>query len=299
MPINIRYRSYRFLWDYATFLSRGAMPVHLDLEVTARCNLSCVMCPHGTEDKQFKIGDMDYAMAKSIIKSGSGKIKSVKFNWRGEPTLYRQLPGLISYAKDCGYIETMINTNLNCSKKILEDVILSGLDKMIISIDSFDPLIYAQIRKRGDLKLVLENLNFVKGLKLSRKNVLAIVVQARRQKLNAEEIFPSWVKERPAVKRTPEGGYLCGGQVSSGRRDCLMPLRRLLVSWDGFVYGCCADWFGLNSVGRIEDNKPKCLSGIWNGPKIDKLRRELRTKKAFEREPCKSCFSRESYLWKK
>jgi MoaA/NifB/PqqE/SkfB family radical SAM enzyme len=257
------------------------------------------MCPHSESKKPFNIGDMSLDLAKTLIKEGPNKIKSVKFNWRGEPTLYRYLPEVIAYAKKNGYIETMINTNLNCSKKILEETVQAGIDKIIISIDSFNKKIYSQTRVGGNLELVLENLEYLRNRRRFKNFKFEIVVQARRQKLNEAEIFPKWVLIRPATKRTEGSDYLLDNQKSIGRKNCLMPFRRLLISWEGRAFGCCADWYELNSVGQVGYSNGQTLSEIWNGKLIDKLRKDLTNGKAFEYEPCKSCFSKEAYIWKK
>lgn len=275
------------------------MPVHLDLELTSRCNLACVMCPHAENRKFFKLGDMPLDLAKTLIKEGTNKIKSVKFNWRGEPTLYRYLPEVITYAKKNGYVETMINTNLNCSSKILEEIVQAGIDKIITSIDSFNKEVYSRIRVGGNLDLVLENLEYLRNLRRFKNFKFEIVIQARRQKLNETEIFPKWVLVRPATKRTEDGYYLLDNQKAIGRKNCLMPFRRLLISWEGKAFGCCADWYEHYSVGKVGYPNGQTLSEIWDDKPINKLRKELRNGKAFKYEPCKSCFSREAYIWKK
>lgn len=257
------------------------------------------MCPHSEKEKPFKIGDMAVDMAKALLKEGKGAIKSVKFNWRGEPTLYKYLLDLIAYAKECEYVETMINTNLNCSQGFLQKVLSAGIDKIIVSIDSFHDNVYSQIRKGGILKLVLQNLEFLKDVSISGKFKFTLVQQARRQKLNASEVFPKGVLVNPATQRTSSGEYLLGNQKAIGRKDCLMPVRRLLVSWNGKVYGCCADWFEQNSIGVIDTGRDDNLKSIWKGDPIQKLRKLLKNGDAFKHEPCKSCFSRESYRWKK
>lgn len=296
---SLKYSWYRFLWDYAERLPLRQMPVHLDLELTSRCNLACVMCPHGENEKKFKTGDMPLDMAKALIKQGAGRIQSIKLNWRGEPTLYKDLPEVIAFAKQHKYVDVMINTNLNCGPERLQEIVDAGIDKIIVSIDSFDQNTYSQIRKGGRLNLVLKNLEFLRNLRQTRKNPFVLVVQARRQKLNESEVFPKHVLVKPATQRTDQGDYLCGGHKAAGRTDCLMPMRRLLVSWDGNVFGCCADWFEKRCVGQIKPGLSMDLSAIWKGDAMNRLRQDLKSGRAFEYEPCKTCVSRESYLWKK
>lgn len=286
---------YRFLWRYAGSLPLRKLPVHLDLELTSRCNLSCIMCPHSEKENGFPKGDMKEEVAKSIILQGKGYVKSIKFNWRGEPTLYKKLPEIISCAKQNGYVETMINTNLHCSKNALKDIVEAGIDKIIISVDSFNADTYSQIRGGGNLDIVLENLDFLKNLKKMKgvKRNFDIIIQARRQKLNENEKFPDDVLVKDATRRTKNGNYYLEDQKYKERQNCLMPWRRLLISFQGNVFPCCADWFEKNKIGEIKNGNN--LHFLWKGKEIEDLRRNLITKKAFLYEPCKSCISRESY----
>ena len=99
------YQEYRKNWEEypkKCFVSR--FPLHLDIELTNRCNLNCKFCPYHSEDAPFKPNiyeDMDFEMYKQIIDEGSKKgLKAVKLNYRGEPLLYDKLPEAIKYAKD-------------------------------------------------------------------------------------------------------------------------------------------------------------------------------------------------------
>ena len=92
-------------------------------------------------------------------------------NW-GEPFLNPELSKLIKYAK--GYnVDTKVDSNLNIlDEKCAEDIILSGLDKIIVSIDGASAETYSKYRVGGDFNTAINNLKLLirKKKELARTN---------------------------------------------------------------------------------------------------------------------------------
>ena len=85
-------------------------PLCVDLEVASVCDLACPHCYRqyiATPDKLMS-RDLAFNLIEQI---GQLNVPSMKFNWRGEPLLNRDLPKIIDYAKKNGVLETIINTN--------------------------------------------------------------------------------------------------------------------------------------------------------------------------------------------
>ena len=80
------------------------------------------------------------------------------YNW-GEPLLHKRTPEMIAYAKQKD-ISILLSTNL--SIKLTDDyidrLVLSGLDRMIVSLDGITQESYGKYRRNGNLELVRENL---------------------------------------------------------------------------------------------------------------------------------------------
>lgn len=295
MTNKFKYWLYRRQWDIAPYIL-PAFPVHLDIELTSRCNLSCSICPHSIIPKTFPIGDMPFEMAIDVLKQGAGKAKSVKFNWRGEPFLYKDLPGVINYAKQSGYVDIMLNTNGMVIWDKIKNAITAGLTSLIFSIDAPNKQEYEAMRPGSKFEKVMINLQLACDCKRDYPN-LRMGVQARVKVATPaiiqrfQAILPQGcdLKIAPATWRTdaikkPEG---------LKRKNCLMPWRRLLIDWQGNVYPCCCQWNAkYPSYGNINN---KTLKEIWGGNKLNNLRKRLKEGK-FENE-CTKCFSRESYRW--
>src|SRR3990172_6580910 len=96
---NLKYRIYRLKWDlYPKLGIVSSFPFHVDLETTDACNLKCIMCVHGTSS-DVKTGMVDTAFAKRLIDQlAANGCYSIKFNWRGEPSLHKDLVPLVGYA---------------------------------------------------------------------------------------------------------------------------------------------------------------------------------------------------------
>ena len=112
-----RYLSYRDNWVNALNVKNKKLPLSVDIEIAAICDLACPHCHREylvTPDKI--INEKLYQnIVDQAVKIG---VPSLKLIWRGEPLLHPKLKDLISYAKKSGIIEVIINTNAtNLDKK--------------------------------------------------------------------------------------------------------------------------------------------------------------------------------------
>ena len=132
--------------DQKNFKNKKIIPLCIDLEVAAVCDLACPHCFRqyiSTPDKIMK----KELVIKLIDQASELGVPSMKFNWRGEPLLHPQLPDFIVYAKKKGILETIINTNATkldetYSKKLID----SGLDLLIFSFDGGSKKTYEKLR---------------------------------------------------------------------------------------------------------------------------------------------------------
>ncbi len=134
----MNYQKYRKNWsEYPMNHIVSEFPMHLDIELTNRCNLSCEKCPYHSENALYKQKscDMDFKLVKKIIDEGSEKgLKGIKFGFSGEPLLYPKIIKAIKYAKHKGILDVQMNSNgLLLTKDLCIDLIESGLDLFILS----------------------------------------------------------------------------------------------------------------------------------------------------------------------
>lgn len=133
-------------------------PHTLQIEPTNRCNLSCTVCPAAADKNILKRKRRDMTLPEftGIIDDMSDYLLFlVLWDW-GEPFMNPSLPEMIAYAADKG-IKTVTSTNGH----FLQDtdyvtrILQSGLETLIVAIESLDEAHYLSFRTGGSLPLVL------------------------------------------------------------------------------------------------------------------------------------------------
>jgi MoaA/NifB/PqqE/SkfB family radical SAM enzyme len=145
-------------------------PYLMTIDPSSICQLRCPGCYTGifNERRRRKSKDLDDARSTSRLTRGVldaifGETGDLLFychfyNW-GEPLLNDQLPDFIRSASQRD-IYTKVDTNLSlrCTDQKLEQLLLSGLDELAVSIDGFSQETYGKYRVNGRFDLVMENL---------------------------------------------------------------------------------------------------------------------------------------------
>lgn len=305
---DLSFLIYRLKWNLATkfkFLLR--FPVHVDVEINSNCNYRCAFCPHGTGQMRNDLPMMSLDVAKKILDElAENKVYSIKLNWRGEPALHPDLAEITAYAKKVGIKEVQINTNgFLFNEQKIRDLILAGIDRVIFSVDATTPELYSQIRIGGDFNQVVNNIKtFDRIRKELKKDKPFLRVQMVRTNLNKHQVSDyrkMWQGIADDIRISDvtnrgQGDYLqVGDQISVGRISCPQPWQRMMISCTGEVRLCCSDWYGDYVTGNIRENS---LKEIWHGPRLKAVRKRLKAGD-FDFKPCRDCWLKESYAWKK
>ena len=133
-------------------------PVVAFIEPNLYCNLQCPACPTGLRLGLRPTVAIDEELFKATIDQiGDYIFQLYMYNW-GEPLLHKRTPEMIAYAKKKD-INILLSTNL--SIKLTDDyidrLVLSGLDRMLVSLDGVTQESYSKYRIGGNLELVREN----------------------------------------------------------------------------------------------------------------------------------------------
>jgi MoaA/NifB/PqqE/SkfB family radical SAM enzyme len=296
---RLRYWLYRTRFRLREYLPFGSY-LHLDLELSAACNLSCIMCPYGEGTFDIsKQGMMPVGMARRALKQArAAGALSVKLNFRGEPGLSQHLISLVKEAKTLGYVEVIINTNLTAfSKRRLRDLCDAGLDLLIVSVDGATKETYEKIRVNADFDKLKQNLEYVWGLPSRPRVRIQMTVQDtnRHEVELMGQVFGSW-----------SWGPLCDelnfnpvrSDNSGERKRCPQPFQRIVVLWTGQVLACCSGWGVTPETQTGEDTvigqfPEQSLTEIWKS----RARKELLyfARNPTRGGPCKGCLVGGSY----
>ncbi len=234
-----------------------ALPPHLDIELTNRCNLFCDQCPYHGKNKIFEQTpwDMNFEMFKKIINEACTKnVRSVKLSFSGEPLLYPRIIEAIKYAK-CRGLKVNINSNgILLDKDTSIKLMKSQLDVLILSDYNLD----AQLK--GIAILQAQKQTF----RINHPYILMKTNNPQKYKELVDEIIPleyyDYTQLEESFKRY---SFYCG-----------FPWQRLLILADGSVLSCACG-MGLielkqSYLGNMKYNNT--LESLWNSHKMNFLR---------------------------
>jgi MoaA/NifB/PqqE/SkfB family radical SAM enzyme len=133
-------------------------PFALSIEPTTSCNLRCPECPSGLRSFTRPIGSIEFDFYKSIIDECRSFLSYLILYFQGEPFLNQKFFDLVNYASENG-IYTVTSTNAHfLDDENAKKTILSGLDKIIISLDGTDQEAYESYRIGGNYKKVVSGI---------------------------------------------------------------------------------------------------------------------------------------------
>lgn len=286
-------------------------PLYIKVEPTRICNLRCTGCVQSAEGyktqagirSQFKIENF-----KKVIDALHKTLLGISFSYYGEPLLGKSLMKMIKYAHDRG-VGTMFPTNF--SVKISEDkakeIVNSGLDMMMISLDGASKETYSKYRIGGNFDLVLENVEKIHQAKISlnRKSPHLrwkfIVFDHNKHetdfaKQNYKKLgFDSLSLEgdmynKESKEKIRKSKYL--RNIRDKKLACFWVWFTLIIEYNGDVSPCCGidDLVSIDTfdLGNVYDTP---VLEIWRGESYQKLRKGFKKKESNDtlHSTCQTC----------
>jgi MoaA/NifB/PqqE/SkfB family radical SAM enzyme len=135
-------------------------PFILTLDPSSVCQLRCPFCPTGSQKGAFRdMTLMSLELFQKIIDEVAPYVFRLDmYNW-GEPLLNKHFVDLVRYAKQRRiWVSTSTNLSVQLSDQQVEDLLRSGLDKMIVSLDGVSEEKYMKYRIGGNFNLIMSNL---------------------------------------------------------------------------------------------------------------------------------------------
>lgn len=217
-------------------------PLHIYIEPTNFCNLNCPHCSWRLMKREK--GFMELEFYTKLI----DQCKDFGINWvylfhLGESTLHKDLKDMIDYARKNG-IKNRLHTNGTI------DVSGFEIDDLHISLNITE---FLRIKKNLDI-LISKNIEF----KIDVITEIAQKLPRRYNKYIVKKKFYNWQGRVGKMKRTSD-------------TICSHPYKSMVILWDGRCVPCCVDYDGRYIIG---DAKIESLEKIWNGPKMQEIRKE-------------------------
>ena len=246
---DAEYLEYRRQWmeNPKNFIVRD-FPMHLDIEITNRCNLNCTFCDKLPLLSREQIGDMDFALYKKVLDEGSEKgLCAVKLSYRGESLLHRQVVEMVAYAKQKGVLDIYFNTNgMLLTREMNLKLIDAGLDRISISVEGTDPIAFERERKGAKFDRILRNIDALIKLRQQENcsHPKVRVQTVRLPGLDLDEYTEFW------QSHCDEVAAIDYKDVKNRNTDlinvnwaCPQLWQRMTIEWDGTIMPCNNDDF--------------------------------------------------------
>jgi radical SAM protein with 4Fe4S-binding SPASM domain len=289
------------------------MPFSLSIEPTTACNLACPECPSGLKQFTRPTGKLDVNFHQKMLEQVAKSVGYINYYFQGEPFLHPQFLEFIRQAKK-HKIYTATSTNAHfIDKKKADEIIESGLDRLIISIDGLTQETYENYRVSGKLEKVIEGAKWIVAAKKERKSATPhlifqfLVVRQNEHEIPAvfklgKELGIDEVRIKTAQLYDYENGNPLLPQNEKYARyvlqangtyklkyktgnHCWRMWSGSVVTWDGKVVPCCFDKDAKHVLGSLQILDFKA---IWNDTRYKMFRQAILTGRN-KIEICQNC----------
>jgi len=289
-------------------------PRYVEIEVTTRCNLKCVMCEH-TYWKE-PIRDMSFDEFKHIVDQFPG-LKWAGLTGIGESFLNKDFLNMVRYLRSKHISVELSDNFFLVNEKIARELLEAGLELVYLSLDAATKETYEKIRVNSKWDTVIKNFkNFIKmrdemGLKKPHINFYYVVLKNNmHEMLQYLDLVNSFNLDRPEVCFTPllhafkeaehlsvkltddliekveDRGKELGIKISWNQNVHKLPPINKCYAWlmpyifpTGHVVACCA----VNEANQREYRKKTALGNIyeksfkeiWNDEAYTTLRKKI------------------------
>ncbi|MFC1515419.1 radical SAM/SPASM domain-containing protein [Thermodesulfobacteriota bacterium] len=283
------------------------IPKHVQIEnVTGFCTARCIMCPRESSERKTNIMDNDtFTKILESFKPYRKKMHFLTLHGLGEPLLDKNFTEKVRISKEMGFNGVGFATNCTeLTHKVASDLLNSGIDTIICSIDGLKKETHEAIRIGTNFEDIVSNVkNFIKLRNKLRKRT-KVLVRFIRQERNKDEwngYYNYWIKQI-----NPDYGddvikfdiHNCGGVLENYEAKdinrnvkleniiCSDVFERMLIFSDGRVALCDGDYNCFFDLGNVLKSDP---IEIYNNEIFDHYRKMMDEGKILDLKHCNVC----------
>lgn len=156
-------------WLYRLNPNLTPYPRTIEIEVTTRCHLKCIICEHTYWDVPAR--DMSFEEFKKIIDQFP-KLKWVGITGIGSNFLNRDFMKMLRYLKKKSVYVEFFDTFDLINENIAKELVEIGIEKIHLSIDAATKETYEKIRVGTNFEKVLNNVKNLIRIKTEQKTPL-------------------------------------------------------------------------------------------------------------------------------
>ena len=233
--------------------------------VGGNCNIDCLSCPANIiKREKGMMKFQDYCYYLTHFKD----LKHIGLFFMGEPFLNKEIFEMIKYNKSKN-IRTSINTNSTTLYNQYKEIIDSGLDKLVLSLDGFTKETHERYRVGSNFNQIKEGMFKLSTFKKICKSDLEIEVRTLMFKGVEDEIkeiekyckFLNFKhrKINPIItgwggKDNPLGVELKDESYKRNKiKNYCDSIFRVVILWNGYVTMCCNDVHGEVRYGNLKE----------------------------------------------
>ncbi|TDP71506.1 radical SAM protein [Roseateles toxinivorans] len=268
------------------------------------CNLRCPLCPTGLNDLGREQSMLSFEHFKHYFDPHAPYLfEAYLHNW-GESLINKDVFRMIDYAQSRN-----VGTNLSSNMVIptsddLDQLIDSGLEYLVVSLDGATPETYSKYRIRGDFDRVLANMTELIRRRNARGKKTPVVewqyivmkpnehevaqAEAMAKKIgvdlirfipvgmpfefrNRQEVADVWYPESVKGRKDSDGTEQQFGQAGKPG-PCFYLYRSMVVNPDGGISPCCVVYRKNRDFGQLDPEQGIDLPRLWNSEKYQSAR---------------------------
>ncbi len=323
-------KDYRRLNNYLTVLNElkhkmvvcKGYPVWLTIDPTNICTLKCPFCSTGAGLIKRAPGMMSFENFEKIMDILGPYLLHIDMqNW-GEPLLNKDIYRMIARAKRFDINITLSTNFQNFDEQAAVEMIESGLDRLILSIDGASQETYEKHKRGGDFSKAISNIKTLISQKKHLKSFLPHVIwQFLVFRHNEHEIeiakkmgaelgvdavginsafiavnspeFSDWIPLNNQYSKYDLSGT---AQTNAGSEDFLKPINQavcnwlwegIAINWDMTVAPCCGVFLEQEDFGRITDASQ--FQQLWNNQHYKVAREFMQSRQTKDPEINNTC----------
>ncbi len=294
-------------------VNHKGLPFSLSIEPTTACNLGCPECPSGLKQFTRPTGKLNLELHQVMIEQLKKSVFYINYYFQGEPFLHPKFLDLIVEAKR-NKIYTATSTNAHfIDEKKAEEIVESGMDRLIISIDGLTQATYENYRVHGKLSKVIEGTKHLlaakKKLNSSTPHLIFQFLAVKPNEHEIPEVFKLGKEmkiDEVRIKSAQLYDYENGNPLmpenekysryklqSDGTyklkyktgNHCWRMWSSSVFTWDGKVVPCCFDKDAKHVLGSLEN---RSFNEIWNDKQYIAFRQAVLTGRN-QIDICKNC----------
>ena len=272
-------------------------PIIAKINTFPFCNLKCPGC-FGKKNHVRSRNILTLDQYKQIIDKISDYLMLVILYDEGEPLLNNDICRIVEYTNNLN-ISTSISSNfsLELSDQVIEELVLSGLDRLRIAIDGMSQEVYERYRVHGKVSLVKKNLEriIIEKRRHNRKTPV-IEMQYLNFGYNAHQLEEAkqygqslGVDEFTTFSAQADDFWIpySGEATDRIKMGCSWVWGSLYVSNNGNIFPChYGEDNDMDAIGSIFEDS---LENLWNNSYLQNLRKSFQKNQPPFYEMCQQC----------